>query len=184
MKDQSKTMRGRIDALADKPATPWIGLVVRVVLGGFILYASWSKLVDPYSSVASVRAYDLLPETLVKIVGYSLPIVELLVGLCLVLGLITRVTAVFAAGLMVVFVAGIISVWARGMEIDCGCFGDGGPQPGASEQYPWEIARDVGFFLMAGWLILWPKTKYAVDNLLFRDPGSTPERILDVQEVR
>jgi uncharacterized membrane protein YphA (DoxX/SURF4 family) len=176
----SGTKRRWVDAWAAKPAVAWIGLVSRLVLGGFIQVASWSKLVNPYSSVVSVRAYDLLPETMVKVVGYSLPIVELLVGLCLVLGLITRVTAIFAAGLMVVFVAGIISVWARGMEIDCGCFGDGGPQPGASEKYPWEIARDVGFFLMAAWLVLWPKTKYALDNLLFR---STPERILDVEEV-
>lgn len=155
--------------------------MIRLVLGGFILWASLSKLTDPYASVLSVRAYELLPEPLVKLVGYSLPLVELLVGLCLVIGLITRVTAVFAAGLMVVFVIGIASVWARGMEIDCGCFGDGGPKPGASAQYPWEIARDVGFFLMAGWLILWPRTKYAVDSLLFRSPS---ERIPDVEQVR
>jgi uncharacterized membrane protein YphA (DoxX/SURF4 family) len=164
----------------------WAGLVIRLVLGGVLLAASWHKLLDPYASVASVRAYDLLPEPLVKLLGYSLPIIEVLVGLCLVLGLITRVTGVFAAGLMVMFVIGIASVWARGMEIDCGCFGDGGPKPGASADYPWEIARDVGLFLMAGWLVLWPKTKYAVDNVLLHrrpEPADSPERILDVEEV-
>ncbi|MEZ5097011.1 MAG: MauE/DoxX family redox-associated membrane protein [Nocardioides sp.] len=158
----------------------WIGLAGRLVLGGVILAASWHKLFDPYASVVAVRAYDLLSEPLVKLVGYSLPVVELLVGLCLVLGLITRVTGVFAAGLMVVFIIGIASVWARGMEIDCGCFGTGGPKPGASEQYPWEIARDVGLFLLAAWLVAWPKTKYALDNLLLH---RSPERIVDVEEV-
>ena len=158
----------------------WIGLVARLVLGGFILAASWHKLVDPYSSVVAVRAYDLLPEPLVKLVGYSLPIVELLVGLCLVTGLITRVTGLFAAFLMVVFIAGIASVWARGMEIDCGCFGDGGAKPGASEQYPWEIARDVGLFALAAWLVWSPRTKFALDNWLLH---RSPERILDVEEV-
>lgn len=158
----------------------WTGLVVRLVLGGVLLAASWHKLLDPYASVLAVRAYDLLPEPLVKLVGYSLPIVEVLVGLCLVVGLITRVSAVFAGGLMVVFIIGIASVWARGMEIDCGCFGDGGAKPGASADYPWEIARDVSLFLMAAWLFVFPKTKFAVDNLLLH---RSPERILDVEEV-
>ncbi|HQR26843.1 MAG TPA: MauE/DoxX family redox-associated membrane protein [Nocardioides sp.] len=181
MSDRTRRTRRWVDARAAHPSTPWIGLVIRLVLGGFILWASLAKLTDPYASVVSVRAYDLLPEPLVKLVGYSLPVVELLVALCLLLGLITRVTAVFAAGLMVVFVIGIASVWARGMEIDCGCFGSGGPQPGASSKYPWEIARDVGFFLMAGWLFLWPRTRYALDNLLF---PRTLERIPDAEEVR
>ncbi len=158
----------------------WTGLAVRLVLGGVMLAASWHKLLDPYANVQAVRAYDLLPEPLVMLVGYSLPLVELLVGLCLVAGLITRVTGVFAAALMVMFVIGIASVWARGMEIDCGCFGDGGAKPGASADYPWEIARDVGMFLMGVWLVVWPQTKYAVDNLLFH---RSPERILDVEEV-
>ena len=54
------------------------------------------------------------------------------------------------------------------------------PKPGAKDRYPWDIARDVGFLAMAGYLIVWPRTKVAVDNLLFR---RTPERILDGQEV-
>jgi uncharacterized membrane protein YphA (DoxX/SURF4 family) len=164
-----------------RDVVPWAGLVARLILGGFILAASWHKLLDPYASVLAVRAYDLLPEPLVKVVGYTLPIVELLVGLCLIFGLITRVTAGWAAAMMLVFIAGIASVWARGMEIDCGCFGDGGAKPGASSQYPLEIARDVGLFLLAAWLIRRPTTPFALDNLLFR---RTTERILDVEEVR
>ena len=46
--------------------------------------------------------------------------------------------------LFVAFIIGIASVWARGINIDCGCFGGGGADPDAASQYPWEIARDVG----------------------------------------
>ncbi len=42
------------------------------------------------------------------------------------------------------FIIGIASVWARGITIDCGCFGGGGYDADAASQYPWEIARDVG----------------------------------------
>lgn len=158
----------------------WLGTLIRVALGVIFVWASWHKLTDPYSNVQAVRAYELLAEPWPKYVGYLMPVVEVLVGVCLLTGLITRVTAVFAAGMMVAFIFGIIWVWSHGIEIDCGCFGTGGPKPGAKDRYPWDIARDVGFFLMSAYLIVWPRTKLAIDNLLFR---RTPERILDGQEV-
>lgn len=158
----------------------WFGLILRLVLGGVLVWASWSKLVDPYSNVATVRAYQLVPEPWPKLLGYGLPIVEVLVGLCLIVGLITRISGLFAAGLMAMFIFGIASVWIRGIEINCGCFGNGGYDPNASDKYPWEIARDVGLMAAAVWLMIWPRTKFALDNLIFR---RTPERILDGQAV-
>lgn len=158
----------------------WFGLILRLVLGGVLFYASLSKLADPYQNVQSVRAYELLNGTWSKLLGYGLPLVEVLVGICLIVGLITRVSGVFAAGLMAMFIFGIASVWIRGININCGCFGDGGYDPNASDKYPWEIARDVGLFAMGVWLMIWPRTKLALDNLIFR---RTPERILDGQAV-
>ena len=49
-----------------------------------------------------------------------------LVGLCLLCGLVTRVAAVVSAVLQLAFIIGISSAWARGLQIDCGCFGGGG----------------------------------------------------------
>lgn len=158
----------------------WLGTLIRVALGVIFIWASWHKLADPYANVQAVKAYEILPYPWFKIVGYTLPVAEVLIGICLITGLITRVTAVLAALSMVVFIAGIISVWVRGINIDCGCFGTGGADPNAQEKYPWEIARDTGFFLMAAYLVVWPRTKLAIDNLIFRRPL---ERILDGEEV-
>ena len=63
------------------------------------------------------------------------------------LGLLTRAMAAVSALLFVAFIIGIASAWARGLEIDCGCFGGGGQLDGASAKYPGEIARDVGLLL-------------------------------------
>ena len=54
---------------------------------------------------------------------------------------------------MVVFIIGISQAWARGLTIDCGCFGGGGNIAAAQTQYPQEIARDVGLWPCArpGW---------------------------------
>ncbi len=121
-----------------------MGLVARLVTGGVWIVAGALKLPDPAASVRAVRAYDLLPETIVPTVGHLLPVLEIVVGVCLVLGLLTRAAAVLSALLFVAFIVGIASAWARGLQIECGCFGGGGTSADASDEYPWEIARDVG----------------------------------------
>ncbi len=152
----------------------WIGLAARLVVGGVWIVAGALKLPDPAASVRAVRAYDLLPESVVPTVGHLLPVLEVVVGLCLVLGLLTRVMAVVSALLFVAFIVGIASAWARGLQIECGCFGGGGYDAGASDDYPWEIARDVGLLLASAYLVWRPRTGWGLDALLFRAPQSAP----------
>ena len=67
-----------------------MGLSARLVVCGVWVVAGVLKLPDPAAGVRSVRAYQLLPEGVVPLVGYALPVLEVLVGACLVLGLLTR----------------------------------------------------------------------------------------------
>lgn len=158
---------------------PWAGLIARLVVGGVWIWAGAIKLPDPEASVTAVRAYQLLPLSLADAVGRLLPMLEVVVGVCLVLGLLTRVSAAISAVLQVAFIVGIISVWSRGIAISCGCFGDGGPDPDAFSKYPWEIARDVGLLAMS-LLVLWlRRTPFALDNVLFPD---RTERLVHVEE--
>lgn len=63
--------------------------------------------------------------------------------------------------------AAIASVWARGMSIDCGCFGGGGTLTGGTERgYALDIARDLVLLGAAALLIRNPRTRYALDNWL------------------
>jgi uncharacterized membrane protein YphA (DoxX/SURF4 family) len=145
----------------------WLGLIARVVLGGVWLWAGLAKLPHPDASVSAVRAYQLLPAGLAETVGHVLPMLEVVLGGCLVVGLLVRFSGALSALLLVAFLIGMISVWSRGIEIDCGCFGDGGPNPNASSQYPWEIARDTGLLALSLFLAWLPRTRLSADNLLF-----------------
>lgn len=142
------------------------GLSSRIVLGGVMLVAGAVKLPDPASSVRAVRAYQALPEAVVPMVGYALPIVELILGVMLIIGALTRTAAVTTAALQVVFIAGISWAWIQGLEIDCGCFGGGGELEGASKKYPFDIARDVGFIALAVAAWKWPAHRWSVDRFL------------------
>jgi hypothetical protein len=77
--------------------------------------------------------------------------------------------------LFVAFIIGIASVWARGLSIDCGCFGGGGYDADAASKYPWEIARDVGLLLLSAYLVWQGRTRLALDNLLFPDRAADLE---------
>ncbi|KRC46215.1 MULTISPECIES: MauE/DoxX family redox-associated membrane protein [unclassified Nocardioides] len=150
-----------------KGSLAWVGLLARLVTGGVWIVAGALKITEPDASIAAVRAYQLLPSSVAEAVGIALPGLEVVVGLALVLGVLARGAAALSSLLFVAFIIGIASVWARGIEIDCGCFGGGGADPGASSAYPWEIARDVAL-LAASLLVAWlPRTRLALDSLLF-----------------
>ncbi|MCE0487573.1 MauE/DoxX family redox-associated membrane protein [Ornithinimicrobium sediminis] len=145
-----------------------VGLVARLVLGVVLLVAGWLKVGDLTGSVQAVVAYELVGYELARFIGVTLPVVEIAVGALLVLGLFTRASALVGTLLMLVFVAGIASAWTRGLAIDCGCFGDGGPVDPEDTRYLEEILRDIGLAVAGLWLVARPHTLAAVDTLLRR----------------
>jgi uncharacterized membrane protein YphA (DoxX/SURF4 family) len=150
----------------------WWGLAARLVVGGVWLWAGMLKVTEPEASVTAVRGYQLLPTGAAEAVGNVLPMIEVVLGACLLLGLLTRVAGGVSVVLQIAFIIGIASVWARGISINCGCFGDGGPNPDAISQYPWEIGRDVGLLLLSLLVAYLPGTPLALDNLLY---SASPE---------
>lgn len=144
-----------------------VGLVLRLVLGGVLVVAGWLKLDDLSGSRAATRAYRLMPTGVADLVGTMLPFVEVTLGALLVLGLLTRGSALLGGLLMIAFVAGIASAWARGLSIDCGCFGGGGQVGVDQTAYLQEIVRDAALALAAAWLVVRPRTPASLDRRLW-----------------
>jgi uncharacterized membrane protein YphA (DoxX/SURF4 family) len=145
-------------------AAAWISTGARLVLGGVFVVAGVLKAVDPQSSVAAVGAYRLLPASLATIVGWGLPFAEIALGLLLLAGIATRAVAAVAGLLLVIFIAGVVSAAARGLSIDCGCFGGGGQVDPGETAYGTELVRDVGLLLLAAWLVWKPQSRFALDR--------------------
>lgn len=144
----------------------WIGLLARLVLGGVLIAAGALKVGHPVTSKMAVQAYQIFPYELAGWIGLALPFAEIVLGTLLVLGLFTRVSAALATGLMILFVLGIASAWARGLSIDCGCFGGGGQIGAGQTAYPQEIARDLALVACGALLIRHPRTALALDSRL------------------
>jgi uncharacterized membrane protein YphA (DoxX/SURF4 family) len=146
--------------------------MVRLGLATLFLVSGAIKVIDPAQTRIAVRAYELLPPDLVGPVATALPLIELAVGTLLVLGVATRWVALASGVLLVILMAAVAQAWARGLSIDCGCFGGGGAVAEGSTQYPQELARDVGILLLALWLLVRPRTALSVDGWLRAGPGA------------
>ncbi|HEY0690792.1 MAG TPA: MauE/DoxX family redox-associated membrane protein [Kribbella sp.] len=156
-----------------KPWFPWVSTVARLALGAVMLVAGALKIGDPEAAAQAVRAYKLLPSALETPVGWGLPFLEIAIGLLLVVGFGVRAAALAAGVFMVVFIAAVSSAWARGLAIDCGCFGGGGQVAPGQTQYLQEILRDVGLLALAGWLYLNPSSKFALESDPYASTGVT-----------
>ena len=148
-----------------------IGLLARLGLAAVWLISGIIKAVDPRTTVVAVRAYQIFPESLVGTIAGILPFLEIALGVLLVIGLATRLTAVLSAVVLVAFLAGVISAAARGLSIDCGCFGGGGDVAAGQTAYTEEILRDLGFLALAVYLIVRPDTPLSVDRWVRRRTG-------------
>lgn len=143
-----------------------LGTLARLGLAAVWLVSGAVKFGDAGQTFIAVKAYDVLPSALVGPVATALPLLELVLGVFLLFGLGTRIVAVVAGLLLLVLIAGIAQSWARGLTIDCGCFGGGGQVNAGQTQYPQEIARDTGFLVLAVWLTVRPRTLFSVDGWL------------------
>ena len=141
-----------------------LGTLARLGLAAVWLVSGGIKAADPDQTYVAVRAYDVLPPGGVEIVAALLPWVELALGVLLLVGIGTRVVAVISVAVLLVFVAGVAQAWARGLSIDCGCFGGGGAVAPGETTYVQELLRDAGFLLMAGWLVARSYTLFALEN--------------------
>jgi len=135
-----------------------IGTLARLGLAAVFLISGVLKAVDPDATYVAVRAYDMLPRAGVALVAGVLPWLEIALGLLLLAGVATRAVAAVGAGLMLIFIAGVTQAWARGLSIDCGCFGGGGAVAPDQTAYGRELLRDAGFLLMGAWLVVRPRT--------------------------
>lgn len=143
---------------------PWLTLIARLILGGVLLAAGGLKIGNLQKSAMSVRAYELLPVGLANFFGYVLPWIEIGMGLLLIAGVAVSIVGLLGALTMFAFVVAIAQAWARGLSIDCGCFGGGGQVDPEDTKYLSTILRDIGFLLLGVYLYYFPKGKFGIEN--------------------
>lgn len=95
----------------------------RLIAGGALVLAAMFKLRDPSTFMLSINSFKMVPEALIPYMAYALPWTEMIAGVLLVYGAWSRAAAAIAAGLYALFTLSFVWVLAKGLPVDCGCFG-------------------------------------------------------------
>ncbi len=94
---------------------------LRLALGIFFLGVGLPKAAGPELFAAQVAAYQLVPSSLVTLVALVIPRLEILSGLCMASGFLSRSGALLAGALSLAFAVATALTLVRGLQIDCGC---------------------------------------------------------------
>jgi uncharacterized membrane protein YphA (DoxX/SURF4 family) len=95
----------------------------QLLVGIVFLAAALAKVGDLRGFSEQVHNYRLAPVWSENLLSMTLPWIELLAGLSLVLGVRPRAGAAVSLGLMVLFTVAVAQAWVRGLDFECGCFG-------------------------------------------------------------
>ena len=97
-------------------------LICRIFLGLLFIYASLEKILQPEEFAKQVGYYKALPFGLENLLAILLPWTELIVGICLLAGLLVDGATLLSIIMNLVFILAISQAMLRGIDISCGCF--------------------------------------------------------------
>lgn len=127
----------------------WTERIGRWILGLVFIYAAISKILDPAAFAVDISHYALLPDFMVNATAVILPGIEAVIGLALLSGFAVDGAVFFVTLMLCVFLVALGQAFARGLDINCGCFG----HTDAKESLILPIARDVGMLALAAWIL-------------------------------
>jgi len=145
---------------------PWLGFGIRLIGAAVWIVAGAAKLPDLGAFAAQVDRYQLLPHVLAAPLAYILPFFEIFLGLYLALGLFVRASALAGTVLFAIFLAAQVQALARGLTLDCGCFGT----LSQSAVGPWTLLRDAALGLPTFLMLAFPARRLSLDRRLFGAP--------------
>jgi len=137
----------------NNPIVKHLVAIVRIALGAIFLYAAVLKIPDTAAFAGSIAAFLVLPYFGNYLVAAVLPWLELFCGILLVTGWRARPAAMLIALLNLFFIVALAAAMARGLDVDCGCFGKGKNGPPLLA-----IGRDLLFLAMA-MLVIWQESR-------------------------
>ena len=121
-----------------------------LILALIFIYAGAVKMQDVVAFASHVAAYQILPYAMNYLVAATLPYMEFLAGIILLLNARVRPALVVVGSMTLVFMVALISLLLRGLDIDCGCFDPSGGQDVTAGV---ALLRDVGLMILV--LLTW-----------------------------
>ncbi|HPJ93614.1 MAG TPA: MauE/DoxX family redox-associated membrane protein [Deltaproteobacteria bacterium] len=140
-----------------------ISLCFRMILGIIFLYAGLIKVLDPQGFALVVYNYHILPGFLINLAALILPLIEVIVGAALILGVLVPGASLIVSSLLIVFLCAIAAALIRGLDVSCGCFNTSQEADPLTWMY---LVRDTVLLAMACFVFTYDQGHYGVVNLI------------------
>jgi putative oxidoreductase len=161
-----KTRAGLFDSARVFLSHPAVLTACKIFIGTLFIISSVTKIPNPARFADSIANYMILPDFLLMPMAYTVPWIQLIAGVFLILDIYAQGSAFVLCGLLVVYIAAITSAYARGIDIECGCF-DLLSQLGLEDRVGIKaIVRDIIFLLFPGNVFLFDKNGFNLYGLL------------------
>jgi uncharacterized membrane protein YphA (DoxX/SURF4 family) len=102
---------------------PWTVRACRSGIGVVFAYAGLAKVGDLSAFALQIHNFRMVPVVAENVMAMTLPWIEIVAAMALILRIRARPAAVLSTALLVVFTIAVGVAYFRGLDIDCGCFG-------------------------------------------------------------
>jgi uncharacterized membrane protein YphA (DoxX/SURF4 family) len=104
----------------------WLLVAGRLGIAVIFLYAGIAKVREPWLQFAvSIETFKMVPETWLEPIARILPWCEIALAIALLPGILARWFSLILTGMLGFFLFIGIRAYAKGLTVDCGCFGAG-----------------------------------------------------------
>jgi len=104
------------------PKNEYINLLVRIVVGFVFIVTGISKIVEPAQFAREISNYDMMFAPLINLMAIILPWLEIVTGFLFVFGVRIKANVILLAAMLLMFNIAVATAWARGLDINCGCY--------------------------------------------------------------
>lgn len=139
-------------------------LVARLIVGTLFIIVGVAKITDPQLFAKEIANYRFLPEFMINTVAITLPWIELISGLLLILGIRLRANAAIITILLFVFNIMVAIAWARGLDINCGCYSHIAQETVGLKK----ILENTGFMALSILVYIFPKNNLSLEYLILQ----------------
>jgi uncharacterized membrane protein YphA (DoxX/SURF4 family) len=146
--------------MKDFLSSKYVQIALQLIIGAVFVYASYNKMFDQIAFAKSIYGYKFVPDFLINIMAIIVPPLEFIAGLFLMFGLLRKGSSLVIIVLLSVFLIALVQAYARGLDIDCGCFGSTAADKTTSGDILIRIFQDILLLLGAIIIFKFSRSKY------------------------
>jgi uncharacterized membrane protein YphA (DoxX/SURF4 family) len=163
-----RTVAGWVDRLWNHRVHNVLAIPLRVWVGVIFLAAAWHKILYPAKFALSIATYQILPLEYINLLAITLPPLELVAGVTLILGLWTRASALIMVGMNVMFIVALyLAIKSQTQMSSCGCFS--ADAEAAMKTIGWDyVYRDIQYLAAMVYVALFDDGWLGLDGLIRR----------------